>query len=166
MSMSQQPDDIVVEIPARIAELGFRISVPRGWQVIGLPAGDVEFHSSAQFIPLMMAAATSAGVMLTVAARPGFPDGNLQDWSLALLEAQGIDGVSVGLAEIGNVRGLTGVGRQEGARSEFKFAFFEDGGRPVFCLPSGKLSVIPRGTRHTKSPVFTLIAVSCPHGGC
>src|SRR5687768_10942208 len=39
-------------------------------------------------------------------------------------------------------------------------------GRPVFCLPGGRLSVTPRGTRHANSPVLTLTAVKCPHGGC
>src|SRR5689334_17685736 len=39
-------------------------------------------------------------------------------------------------------------------------------GRPVLCLSAGKLSVTPSGTRHTNSPVLTLTAVNCPHGGC
>src|SRR4051794_29764835 len=39
-------------------------------------------------------------------------------------------------------------------------------GRPVFCLSGGKLSVTPSGTRQANSPVFTLTAVNCPHGGC
>jgi hypothetical protein len=37
-------------------------------------------------------------------------------------------------------------------------------GRPVFCLPSGRLSVIPRFTCRAMSPVFTLIAVSIESG--
>src|SRR5262245_49777150 len=37
--------------------------------------------------------------------------------------------------------------------------------RPVFFFPSGSSSVIPRVTCHTISPVFALIADSCPHGG-
>jgi hypothetical protein len=38
-------------------------------------------------------------------------------------------------------------------------------GRPVFCLPSGKLSVIPSGTFQAILPVLTSTATSSPHGG-
>src|ERR1700744_1891525 len=37
-------------------------------------------------------------------------------------------------------------------------------GRPVFCIPAGKLSVTPRVVRHEILPVFTSTATSCPHG--
>src|SRR5262245_56341367 len=37
--------------------------------------------------------------------------------------------------------------------------------RPVFFFPSGRSSVTPNVTCHTTSPVFELIALSCPHGG-
>src|SRR5580704_6779266 len=39
-------------------------------------------------------------------------------------------------------------------------------GRPVFCLSAGRLSVMPSGTFHAISPVFTLTATSSPQGGC
>lgn len=72
--------------------------------------------------------------MLTVAARPGFEDGTLQDWSLYLLSSQEIRPTAFRPAAVGNVPGLAGIGRQEqeGSSFEVRFAFFEDGGRFVY----------------------------------
>src|SRR5215471_7467051 len=38
-------------------------------------------------------------------------------------------------------------------------------GAPVL-IPSGTPSIVPNGICHAMSPVFTLIAVNLPHGGC
>src|ERR1700739_1223955 len=37
-------------------------------------------------------------------------------------------------------------------------------GRPVFCLPGGRLSVTPSVVRHAILPVFTSTATNWPHG--
>src|ERR1700727_396529 len=37
-------------------------------------------------------------------------------------------------------------------------------GRPVFCMPEGKLSVTPSVVRHAILPVFTSTATNWPHG--
>lgn len=127
-------ETVILEIPARIADLAFRIAVPRDWHSAELPAEEVDFSSPGTFFPLLLTAAPWAAVALTVAARPGFENGTLQDWSLFLLDSQGIRPTSFGLAAIGNVKGLAGVGRQqqEGTWLEARFAFFEDGGRLVY----------------------------------
>lgn len=132
--MSEPLDVVVLEIPARIADLAFRIAIPRDWNPLELPTEEVDFSSPAAFFPLLLAAAPWAAVALTVAARPGFEDGTLQDWSLFLLDSQGIRPTAFAPAAIGNVRGLAGVGRQqqEGTWLETRFAFFEDGGRLVY----------------------------------
>lgn len=124
----------VLEVPARIADLGFRIALPRDWNVPDLPAEEVDFSSPAAFFPLVLAAAPWAAVVLTVAARPGFDNGTLQDWSLFLLDSQGIRPTAFGPASIGSLQGLAGVGRQQQDNTwlEVRFAFFEDGGRLVY----------------------------------
>src|ERR1700751_2011955 len=38
-------------------------------------------------------------------------------------------------------------------------------GAPVFRCPSGKISIIPRGTCQAMSPLLTFTAVNLPHGG-
>lgn len=133
-SMSERLDVVVLEIPARIADLAFRIAVPRDWNLPELPAEEVDFSSPATFFPLMLAVAPWAAVVLTVAARPGFENGTLQDWSLFLLDSQGIRPTAFGPAAIGSLQGLAGVGRQQQEETwlEVRFAFFEDGGRFVY----------------------------------
>ena len=123
----------VIEVPARVADLAFRMAVPSDWNPVDLPAEEVDFSAPGNFFPLMLAAAPWAAVVLTVAARPGFDDGTLQDWSLFLLSSQEIRPTAFGPAMIGNLQGLAGVGRQEqeGTVLEVRFAFFEDGGRLV-----------------------------------
>jgi hypothetical protein len=132
--MTESPDFVVLEIPARIADLAFRIAVPRDWNRPEFPAEEVDFSLPGTFFPLMLAAAPWAAVALTVAVRPGFDNGTLQDWSLFLLYSQGIRPTAFGPATIGNLQGLAGVGRQQQEETwlEVRFAFFEDGGRLVY----------------------------------
>src|SRR3954451_18713822 len=111
--MSDSHDFATHEIHARIADLGFRISIPSDWNLPDLPAEEVDFSSPGTFFPLMLAAAPYALVILTVAARPAFEDGTLQDWSLFLLDSQGISPTVFGPAKIGGMQGLAGVGRQQ-----------------------------------------------------
>ena len=133
--MPESLDVVVLEIPARLADLAFRISVPRDWKSHELPAEDLDFSSPGTFFPLLLAVAPWAAVVLTVAARPGFENGTLQDWSLFLLDSQEIRPTTLAPAAIGTgVQGLAGVGRQqqEGTWLEVRFAFFEDGGCLVY----------------------------------
>ena len=131
--MSATPEFAVLEVPARIANLSFRMEAPREWTLHALPGEDVDFSEPGAFFPLVVLTAPGEAVALTVAARPGFESGTLQDWSLYLLDSQGIRPAAFGPAAIGNVQGLAGVGRQEqeGTWLEIRFAFFEDGGRLV-----------------------------------
>src|SRR5262249_11884104 len=122
--MPEAFDFAVHEIPARIADLGFRVSLPRDWNLPDLPADEVDCGSAGAFFPLVMAVAPWAAVVLTIAARPGFGDGTLQDWTLFLLDSQGIKPKSFGLVNIGDLQGLAGVGRQqqEGTWLDVRFA--------------------------------------------
>ncbi len=131
--MSTLPEFAVLEVPARIANLSFRMGAPQAWTLHALPGEDVDFSEPGTFFPLVVLTAPGEAVALTVAARPGFENGTLQDWSLFLLDSQGIRPTAFGPAAIGNVQGLAGVGRQQQEETwlEIRFAFFEDGGRLV-----------------------------------
>jgi len=148
--MPEAPEFAFLEVPARIANLAFRLAIPRDWNLPEIPAEDVDFSSPGNFFPLVVAIAPWGAVVLTVAARPGFEEGTLQDWSLFLLDSQGIRPTAFGPAAIGNVQGLAGVGRQQQDETslEVRFAFFEDAGRLVYFgllapeLISGSLDAI------------------------
>jgi hypothetical protein len=131
--MSDSTAYTLIDVPARIADLGFRVAVPSDWNSHALPEEDVDFTKPDAFLPLILVSAPWGAVVLTVAARPGFESGTLQDWSLYLLDAQGIKPSSFGFFPIGNLNGLAGVGHQEqeGTQLEIRFAFAEDGGRLV-----------------------------------
>lgn len=122
-----------MNIPARIADLGCRMVIPEDWTVVELPPEEVDFSEPTAFFPLAIVAAPWAAVALTVAARPAFEDGTLQDWALYLLSSLEVRPTALGPIAIGQLRGLGGVGRQEqeGTGLAFRFAFFEDGGRLV-----------------------------------
>jgi len=131
--MAESTEFGVLTIPGRIADLACRVAAPRDWNVMELPGEDVDFSEPSAFFPLAVVVAPWAAVVLTVAARPAFEDGTLQDWSLFLLSSQEIRPTAFGPVAIGALLGLGGVGRQqqEGTWLEIRFAFFEDGGRLV-----------------------------------
>ncbi len=126
-------NEVVLTIPARIADLACRMAIPGDWNVVELPEEKVDFGEPAAFFPLAMVTAPWGAVVLTVAARPAFEDGTLQDWTLYLLSSLGVRPKEFGPVAIGELRGLGGVAlqEQEGMRLEFRFAFFEDGERLV-----------------------------------
>ena len=132
--MTDSSEVVFIDVPARIADLAFRIAAPRDWISHPMPEEDVDFSVPTAFVPLVLVAAPWAAVVLTVAVRPAFEDGTVQDWSLFLLDSQGIRPTAIMPATIGNVHGLAGVGRQQQDDTwmEIRFAFFEDGGRFVY----------------------------------
>jgi hypothetical protein len=127
-------ESVQLVVPARIADLGCRLAVPRDWQAPELPPEEVDFNSPEAFFPLALVAAPWAAIVMTIAARPAFEDGTVQDWSLFLLNSQGIRPSALMPGRIGNLEGLVGIGRQEqeGTWLENRFAFFEDGGRLLY----------------------------------
>ncbi len=132
--MTDSSEVVFIDVPARIADLAFRIAAPRDWISHPMPEEDVDFSVPTAVVPLVLVAAPWAAVVLTVAVRPTFEDGTVQDWSLFLLDSQGIRPTAIMPATIGNVHGLAGVGRQQQDDTwmEIRFAFFEDGGRFVY----------------------------------
>jgi len=135
--MPESPEFRLLEVPARIADLAFRLAVPSDWNLPELPAEEVDFSAPAAFFPLLLAVAPWGAVVLTVAARPGFGDGTLQDWAMFLLSSQELRPTAFGPVALGwwlgPLQGLGGVARQqqEGMWLEYRFAFLEDGGRLV-----------------------------------
>ena len=131
--MSDPFEFVTYTAPARVANLGFRIAVPKDWAMPELPAENADFNTPTIFLPLMLAVAPYAAIVLTVAARPAYGDGSVQDWTLYLLGAHGIEPASLSARPVGGFKAIAGLGRQvqDGVALETRFAFFEDGGRLV-----------------------------------
>ncbi|MGJ5820568.1 hypothetical protein [Paludibaculum fermentans] len=123
----------IYTFPARLADLGFEISVPSDWTVHDLPLEDVDFSNPIAFAPLMVATSPVAVVALTVSARPAYDNGSVRDWVTYLLENNEIQMTAGGPREVGPLEGIMALGRQnqEGTWLDHRFFIFEDGGRLV-----------------------------------
>jgi len=88
--MAESIDFAIHEIPARVRGLAFRMCLPRDWKLTDLPASEGDFHSLKEFYPLVLAGGPWMHVFLTVAARPGFESGTLQEWCLSVMDSQEI----------------------------------------------------------------------------
>ena len=52
--MTEPQEFAVLEVPARVANLAFRLSVPRDWNLHELPGEDVDFSTPTNFFPLVL----------------------------------------------------------------------------------------------------------------
>ena len=55
--------------------------VPDGWVRVSLPEETYDFENPAVFLPLLVCMAPYGAVVFTVAARPAFDDGTVEDWA-------------------------------------------------------------------------------------
>jgi len=55
--------------------------IPDGWVNIPLPSETYDFDNPTVFLPLLVAMAPYGAVVFTIAARPAFDDGTVQDWA-------------------------------------------------------------------------------------
>jgi hypothetical protein len=55
--------------------------VPDGWVQVPLPEETYDFENPTVFLPLLLCMAPYGAVVFTVAARPAFGDGTVQDWA-------------------------------------------------------------------------------------
>lgn len=55
--------------------------LPDGWVNVPLPEETYDFTNPTVFLPLVVCMAPYGAVMLTIAARPAFDDGTVQDWA-------------------------------------------------------------------------------------
>jgi hypothetical protein len=55
--------------------------IPDGWANVPIPDEEYDFNNPAVFVPLLVCMAPYGAVVFTVAARPRFDDGTVQDWA-------------------------------------------------------------------------------------
>ena len=119
--------------PPLIARLGFQMAVPVDWEMPEIPRDDIDLDDPTQFFPLMLAAAPEGDIALTVAVRPVYSDGTLEDWAGYLLDVNSLEPVALVAGMVGLLTGIVGIARQGGEGPELtsRFAYFADQGRLV-----------------------------------
>ena len=61
--------------------LGCSCLVPDGWVKVPVPEEQYDFGNPTVFLPLVVCMAPYGAVVFTIAARPAFDDGSVQDWA-------------------------------------------------------------------------------------
>jgi len=117
--------------PGRIADLGFRATLPADWVAHPLTEEALAFDNPTFLVPLAIVAAPHAAIALAFAARPAYGDGSLHDWAWYLLRENGLQPSAVGTQAIGALPAIVGLAEQASdlGPMQIRFAFTEDGGR-------------------------------------
>lgn len=63
---------------------------PDGWVSVPVPEEEYDFENPSTFIPLLVCMAPYGAVVFTIAARPAFDDGSVQDWAEYLAAQQNL----------------------------------------------------------------------------
>ena len=133
MSAHEAPAMERITFPDRVANLGFRLLLPTGWQNHTLPDEMPDFDDPTALVPLAVVTAPYAAIAWSVAARPAYGDGTVSDWARYLLEHEGIAPRALGDGRLGDLPALVGeAGRDsEVGPLTIRFAFAEDGSRLI-----------------------------------
>ena len=119
--------------PARIADLGFALSLPHDWISHELPQEAPNFEDPTQLIALAVVTAPHAAIVLAIAARPAYDDGTLSDWGRYLLDHDSASVRAVGEGRLGAMPALIAEATKdcEVGTLVLRAAFAEDGARLV-----------------------------------
>ena len=122
-----------LEVPGRIAELGFVVELPQDWIHHPLQEASLEFQPPAFLGPLAVVTAPHAVIVFSVAARPAYEEGTLSDWARYLLGEHGIKPQTFSDAWLGELPAILGEAEQPSdyGPMRVRFAFAEDGGRLI-----------------------------------
>ncbi|MBL8752501.1 MAG: hypothetical protein JNK15_04295 [Planctomycetes bacterium] len=165
--MDEIPDGFVTtEVPARIAELGFRFARPADWAVANLPDDQPDFDKPASFAALAVVVAPYAAIVFSAGARPAYGDGTLSDWLAFLARDQGYDPGPIEQETFFRHPAVACWAMQQGdgVLMRMRLVLFEDGGRMVqvaVMAPEPLWSSV-HDTLRTMLASFTLAA---PRGG-
>lgn len=120
-----------VQVPSRIANLGFTFLKPKDFRVLELPEEEVKFEDPTYFVPLYVCMAGYGAVVFSVAARPAFDDGTVEDWVRFLASKQEGEITDVRRGVVGGLQAVVVDATQPSEAGEMRVRshFIEDGGR-------------------------------------
>jgi hypothetical protein len=125
------PEFTSVTVPARIADLAFSYLLPADFRVVPLPDEKPEFENPASFFPLQVAMANYGAVIFSVAARPAYEDGAVQDWAEFLVQQEKVEVVSMKAGVVGGLPALLveALNPTDAGVMRMRTALIEDGKR-------------------------------------
>lgn len=118
-------------VPDGYAALAFSCDLPGDWVRMPFPAEEVDFSNPLTFAPLLMLTAPYGTVVFTVAARPKYDDGSVEDWANYLCDANNLTVERMqeaGIAQSPCVL-CDATMESEVGRMRSRSVFLEDGGR-------------------------------------
>lgn len=133
MTIPAPSEFVPTEVSSRIADLGFAYLRPEEFRAIDLPEEEPKFESPEYFIPLHVCMAPYGAVVFSVAARPAYDDGTVEDWLGYHAQRQLGEVMSVREERIGDLRAMAAdaVQPSEAGRMHVRAFFVEDGKRLV-----------------------------------
>lgn len=123
----------VRNFPARIAHLGFSLSLPRDWIEHALAQEAPDFDDPGSLVALAVVTAPHAAIVLAVAARPAYAEGTVSDWGRWLLERESASLRAMGEGKLGALPALIAEATKDSEMGALvlRTAFAEDGARLI-----------------------------------
>ena len=155
-----------IQVPARIAELGFSFSKPVDFMDVPLPAEEPTFEKPEYCFPLHVAMAGYGAVVFAVAARPAYEEGSILDWAKWLLEQQpGVTPLGFMPIEINGMPAMSYQATQQSEAGEMllKAAAIEDGGRLILISIMAPKAIWP-SVESTLETMLASVKLDNPRG--
>lgn len=159
-------DSVIHHVPARIAELGFSLRLPRNWQAQPLPDESPAFDDPRQLAGLAAITAPYAALVLAAAARPAFEEGTVHDWALWLVQQDSDVALrALGPSQLGALPAIVGQCSTASDLGEMLtfFACAEDGGRLLHISLTGP-AVLQAHVLAVWQDVLASFALDAPRG--
>lgn len=131
--------------PSRIADLGFSLSLPRGFALPELPPGDPDFSNPTTMHPIGVGMSQVALAVLSVSARPAYDDGSVMDWLRYLADEQGLTLSTLMPGHVGPHPAVLADAHQEqdGMPLRLRLAALEDGARFLIIMAMSPAELWP-----------------------
>jgi hypothetical protein len=117
--------------PSNHAGLTFRFLKPTDFKVADLPEETPDLSKTTAFLPLVVALTQYGPMVFSVAARPAYEDGTVEQWLAYLLREEGYKHETITETRIGNLPAVTcdALQKADDVIMKMRFILLEDGGR-------------------------------------
>ena len=149
------------EFPA----LTFRFLKPADFRIVNLPAELPDFSQAARLMPLVVAVANYGPLIFSVAARPAYEDGTLEQWLIFLLREEGYTAGAIEETRLGDLPAVTcdALQHADDVTMKMRFVLLEDGGR-LFQITAMAPEPVWASAIEKFAPMLAAFALREPHG--